>query len=138
MTAPGGGSTTTGQRPRQNRLPGPRQATDRDQHWRLRHNEAPGQIEIAFGIMPDRFPVSHLFALREQHMRADRCPHREKQRQGGETVEVLVRRTGKVVIEHRVRRRSIVEMNQIHQREREIVENIRCGDHRIELDGIEQ
>jgi hypothetical protein len=67
-----------GQGAGQNRLPRPRQATDCDQHWRLRHNEALRQIEIAFGFMPDRFPAGHLFALGEKHMRADRRPHREK------------------------------------------------------------
>ena len=53
---------SSGQRLRQNRLPGPRQAADRDQHWRLRHNETPGQIEIALGLTPYRFsrqPSAH-------------------------------------------------------------------------------
>ena len=42
------------------------------------------------------------------------------------------------MVEYRVRRRLIVEMNQIHQRKREIVQDIRRRDNRIEFDGIEQ
>src|SRR5438132_2842053 len=71
-------------------------------------------------------------------MRADRRPHREKQWQSDKTVEILIRRSSKVMIERCIRRRFIVEMDQIHQRKCEIVENIGRGDRRIEFNGIEQ
>jgi hypothetical protein len=45
---------------------------------------------------------------------------------------------GKVAIEQNVSRRIVPKMNQVHQRERNIVEDIRRSDVRIEFDGVEQ
>jgi hypothetical protein len=51
---------------------------------------------------------------------------------------MVVRRAGQIAVEYCVRCLVIIEINQIHQREREVVENIRRRDRRIEFDGIEQ
>ncbi len=55
-----------------------------------------------------------------------------------EAIEIFIPCLRKVAIEHRVCRRSLIEMDQIHQRKGEIVENIRRRDNGIEFDGIEQ
>ena len=88
--------------------------------------------------MPRGFPIDDLLAPGKQHMSADRSTHREEQGQDGEAIKIVVRRAREIAVEHRVRGRLIVEMNQIHQREREIVKNIRGRDDWIEFDGIEQ
>ena len=122
----------------EHRLSRPRQSADRHQQRRLGRDEASRQIEIALGLPPDRVVPSGLLALHEQHMRPDRGPHRQKQRQQAEAIETFIPCPRQVAIEHLVRRRGLIEMNQIHQREGEIVEHIRRRDDGIEFDGIEQ
>ena len=71
-------------------------------------------------------------------MRPDRRPNRQKQRQQAEAVGTFIPCPRKVAIEHRVCRRGLIEVDQIHQRKGEIVEHICRRDHGIEFDGVEQ
>src|SRR6478735_7381297 len=79
-----------------------------------------------------------LLAPGEQHVRANRRPHRKEQGQHAEAVEVFIRWAGKIAVEQRGSRSGVVETDEVHQRERQIVKDIRRGDDWIEFDGVEQ
>jgi hypothetical protein len=79
-----------------------------------------------------------MLALGEQHMRPDRCPQRQEQRQQADAIDIFIPCFRQVAVEHRICRLSLIEVDQVHQRKRQIVEDIRGGDHRIEFDGVEQ
>ena len=114
-------------------------ATDCNQHRRLRHDQAFRQIEIAPGFTPGRRSSAACSLFGEQHRARGSPPASKEQGQHAEAVEIFIRCAGKIAVEQRGCRRGVVETDEVHQRERQIVE-----DHPsmamtwIEFDGVEQ
>ena len=78
-----------------------------------------------------------MLAFHEEHMRADRRAHRKKQREQHQRVAGGFAGRVQISVEEGVCRRPLVEMDQIHQRKRQIIEDVSRGNNRVEFDGIE-
>ncbi len=97
-----------------------------------------GELEIRRGRVRALGVVARLLAAGEQHIGADRRPYRKKQRQQAERIGAVVPARLDKSIEQPARRVVQPEMDEVHEREGEIVEDVGGRNCRIELDGVEQ
>ena len=127
--------------PREHGLAGAGKAADGDEFRRRRRDRLEGQGEVAARRARNRRPLRGRRKLhaRGSDLGADRRAHRQKERQRSKRVEVVgAPRLGKIAVEHDARRPRESALEEVHQQEGEVIEDVARRDDVAEFDGVEE